>query len=313
MTSPANPILVTGAAGQLGGIGRLVFESLRNRGVAVRAIVRRDDERAEALRHRGAEVAVVDLTRPEEVVPALEGCTRAYFGMSVSASYLEATVVMAAAVRTRSDFELLVNMSQMTVSQMSLTSMTDSRQQRQHWLAEQALNWSGVPVTHIRPTVFQENPFFMGWAAESIAESGTLRLPFGKGRSSPVAARDVAEVIAAILMDPGPYVGQVVELTGPRSVDLNGLADEYASALGRPVTYVPVPLESWRNELKKRGLPDHLYGHLLTMAELHAANRYDRRTDSIERILGRAPTSLRETVTSNRQLFQASGPAPKQR
>ena len=144
----------------------------------------------------------------------------------------------------------------------------------------------------------------MTLVAKAIAESGTLRLPFGTGRTSPVAARDVAEVIATILLDPGPYVGQVVELTGPRSVNLNELADEYSSALGRPVTYVPVALEDWRDELKKLGLPDHLSKHLLTMAELHAANRYDRHTDSIARILGRAPTSLRETVIGNGQLFQ---------
>jgi len=305
----SRPVLVTGAAGQVGGIGRLVVETLRDRGVPVRAVVRSDDARAAALRLRGAEVAVADLTRPEQVVPVLDGCTRGYFGMSVSPSYLEATLVMAAAARVRSDLELLVNMSQMTVSQMDLTRATDSPQHRQHWLGEQALNWSGVPVAHIRPTVFQENPLFMGLVAKSIAEAGTLRLPFGTGRTSPVAARDVAEVIAAILLDPKPYVGQVVELTGPRSVDLHELANEYSSALDRPVTYVPAPLEDWGDELSKRGLPDHLFHHLLTMAELHAANRYDRHTDGIARILGRAPTSLRETVIGNGELFQRSGSA----
>jgi uncharacterized protein YbjT (DUF2867 family) len=305
----SRPVLVTGAAGQVGGIGRLLVETLRDRGVAVRAVVRSDDARAAALRLRGAEVAVADLTRPEQVVPVLDGCTRGYFGMSVSPSYLEATLVMAAAARARSDLELLVNMSQMTVSQMDLTRTTFSPQHRQHWLGEQALNWSGVPVTHVRPTVFQENPLFMALVAKPIAESGTLRLPFGTGRTSPVAARDVAEVIAAILLHPKPYVGQVVELTGPRSVDLYELADEYSSALDRPVTYVPVPLEDWRDEFSKRCLPDHLFHHLLTMAELHAANRYDRHTDGIARILGRAPTSLRETVAGNRQLFQPSGRA----
>ena len=303
----SHPVLVTGAAGQVGGIGRLVVETLRDRGVTVRAVVRSEDARAAALRLRGAEVAVVDLTRPEQVVPVLDGCTRGYFGMSVSPSYLEATLVMAASARTRSDLELLVNMSQMTVSQMDLTRTTDSPQHRQHWLGEQALDWSGVPVAHIRPTVFQENPLFMDLVAKSIAESGILRLPFGAGRTSPVAARDVAEVIAAILLDPKPYVGQVVELTGPRSVDLNELADEYSSALGRPVTYVPVPLEDWRDEFSKREFPDHLSKHLLTMAELHAANRYDRHADNVAHILGRAPTSMRETVMSNRQLFQLRG------
>jgi uncharacterized protein YbjT (DUF2867 family) len=56
-------------------------------------------------------------------------------------------------------------MSQLTVSQMSLTEMTDSPQHRQHWLAEQALNWSGLPVVHVRPTVFLQNPLFLDWAA----------------------------------------------------------------------------------------------------------------------------------------------------
>src|SRR5438477_9761703 len=150
-------------------------------------------------------------------------------------------------------------MSQMTVSQMSLSHMTDSTQQRQHWLAEQALNWSGLPVVHVRPTVFLQNFFFLDWAAESIAHDGTIRLPFGSGRTSPVDTRDVAEVIAAILASPAGHVGKVYDLTGPKSQDVHGIAAEYAEALGRAVAYVDVPLERWRDEeLRKFGLPEHL-------------------------------------------------------
>ena len=126
-------------------------------------------------------------------------CTRGYFGMSVSPSYLEVTLVMASASRARSNFELLVNMSQMTVSQTSPT--TDSPQHRQRWLGEQALNWSGAPVAHIQPTFFQETPLFVDLVvAKSIVEFCTLRLPFrglahlarcgarcgGGGRGNPV-------------------------------------------------------------------------------------------------------------------------------
>ena len=92
------------------------------------------------MRATGAEVAVADLTRATDVMRALEGCRRVYFGMSVSAPYLEATVTAAAAARQQGDLEVFVNISQMTVSQMNLTETTDSPQQRQHWLAEQALN-----------------------------------------------------------------------------------------------------------------------------------------------------------------------------
>jgi uncharacterized protein YbjT (DUF2867 family) len=297
-------ILVTGAAGRIGGVGGTVVEALRKRSLPVRALVRREDERAAALRTTGAEVVVGDLTRPADVLRALAGCRRMYFGMSVSAPYLEATVTTAAVARARGDLEAFVNMSQMTVSQMSLTETTDSPQHRQHWLAEQALNWSGLPVVHVRPTVFLQNPFFLDWAARSIRRDGTIRLPFGSGRTSPVDTLDVAEVIAAILASPAAHIGKVHELTGPKSQDLHGLAAEYAAALGRPVMYVDVPLEQWRDEeLRKLGLPEHLFGHLLTMAKLHAEGRYDRLTHDVEAILGRPATSARDFVARHAATF----------
>jgi len=164
------PILVAGAAGRVGGVGGEIVEILRSRDLPVRALVRTDDDRAEALRATGAEVVIGDLTRATDVARALEGCRRMYFGMSVSAPYLEATVTAAAVARTRSDLEVFVNISQLTVSQMSLTAMTDSLQQRLHWLGEQALNWSGLPVVHVRATVFLQH-FFMSGATGNSARA----------------------------------------------------------------------------------------------------------------------------------------------
>ena len=47
--SLVDPILVTGAAGRVGAIGRTVTELLLKQGKAVRAMVRNEDERAQAL------------------------------------------------------------------------------------------------------------------------------------------------------------------------------------------------------------------------------------------------------------------------
>src|SRR5262247_4056222 len=162
------PILVTGAAGQLGAIGRNVTGLLLERGLPVRALVRREDERAAALRAAGAEVVVGDLLEPADVHRAVSGCRRVYFGMSVSAGYLEATVTMATIAR-EVGVAALVNMSQMTVSQMSIQSTTPSPQQRQHWLSEQTLAWSGLPVVTIRPTVFLEG-FFLPLTGPSVRD-----------------------------------------------------------------------------------------------------------------------------------------------
>ncbi len=93
------PILVTGAAGQLGAVGRTVTTLLLERGLAVRAMVRREDDRAAALRAAGAEVVVGDLLDSADVYRVVRGCRRVYFGMSVSPGYLEATVTMATVAR----------------------------------------------------------------------------------------------------------------------------------------------------------------------------------------------------------------------
>ncbi|MGW3434751.1 NAD(P)H-binding protein [Streptomyces melanosporofaciens] len=300
----AAPILVTGAAGSVGGIGRTVVEELRRRDLPVRAMVHREDERAEALRATGAEVVAGDLTRAPDVARVLDGCGRMYFGMSVSPKYLEATMTTAAVARDYARLDALVNMSQMTVSQMDLTSTSESTQQREHWLAEQALDWSGLPVAHLRPTIFMENPLFTTFAYRSIAEEGTIRLPFGTGRTSPVAARDVAAVVTEILVDPTSHIGRTYHLTGPASVDMTTMAQEFADALGRPVSYVDVSYEAWvEHDLKALGLPGHLFDHLATMARLHAENRYDRRTDDIETITGRPATGVRDFVHEHPELF----------
>ena len=130
-----SPILVTGAAGAVGAIGRNLTAMLLAKGHKVRALVRREDERAGGLRRRGAEVVQGDLTDLASMHRAVEGCARIYFGMSVSAAYQEVTV-NAAAVARHHGVEAFVNMSQMTVTQMSITETTDSPQHKLHWLAE---------------------------------------------------------------------------------------------------------------------------------------------------------------------------------
>jgi uncharacterized protein YbjT (DUF2867 family) len=264
-------------------------------------MVRRDDERAAALRSAGAEVVVGDLLEPADVHRTLRGCRRVYFGMSVSAGYLEATVIVAAVARELG-VDVLVNMSQMTVSQMSIQNTTQSPQQRQHWLSEQALAWSGLPVVTIRPTVFLEG-FFLPLTGPTVRDRGRIELPFGQGKTNPVAAADVARVVAAVLANPAPHLGRIYELTGPRSQDMHGIAREYSDALGREITYADIAPEDWERGLKGHGLPEHLTRHLVTMAELNRAGRYDRQADGVERVTGRPAMSVREFVSLHADEF----------
>ena len=298
-----NPILVTGAAGRAGGIGRTVTGLLLKQGKAVRAMVRIEDERAQALRDMGAEVVVGDLLDLKSMHRAIAGCDTMYLGMSVSDTYLTATV-NAAAVAKHHGVKVLINMSQMTLSQMSITETTPSPQHKLHWLAEQALNWSGLPVVHVRPTVLLEG-FFLIVTPDSVRESNQIRLPFGEGKTSPVAVEDVARVVAALLADPRPHIGKIYHLTGPQSENMDAIAQEYSEALGRTITFVDIPVEVWRGGLLKRGLPVHLVNHLATMADLHRAGRYDRMSGDVLMLTGQAPLSVEEFVRRNAATFTA--------
>ncbi|MER5408351.1 NAD(P)H-binding protein [Streptomyces sp. NPDC002769] len=294
-----NLVLIPGA----GGVGRAVFEHLRAQDVPVRFMVRRDDERSAELRALGAEVVIGDLTRPETVAAALRGVARMYFALRVSPDHLLAATVVASVAREYGRLDALVGLSQMTVSQMTATSTEESHQQRLHWLAEQVLNWSGLPVVHIRPTAFLDTPLFTTMAARSIQANGTIALPFGTGRTSPVAVDDVARVVATVLRDPAPHIGRVHELTGPRSVDMPELAAEFSRALGRPVSYADMPLDRWEAQLPKLGMPPHLQQHVATMARLHRDNRYDRTTDGVERVTGVPARSIEEFVAARKDFY----------
>lgn len=298
------PILVTGAAGRVGAVGRTVTELLLTQGHAVRAMVRHEDDRAQALRAMGAEVVVGDLLDLDSMHRAIAGCETMYFGMSVSETYLAATVNVAA-VAKHHGVKAFINMSQMTVSQMSITDTTSSPQHKLHWLAEQALNWSGLPVVHVRPTVFLDG-FFLLFTSDSVKQYHQIRLPFGDGKTSPIAADDVALAIAALLANPQPHIGKVYHLTGPQSDNMQFYAQEYSKALGRTITFHDIPVEPWRDDLLKRGLPAHLVNHLATMADLHRAGRYDRMSDDILTLTGQAPQSLQEFVRKHAAIFTPS-------
>jgi uncharacterized protein YbjT (DUF2867 family) len=300
----ANPILVTGAAGRVGAVGRTVTEVLLKQGKTVRAMVRHQDERAQALRDMGAEVVVGDLLDLDSLHRVIAGCERMYFGMSVSDAYLAATVT-AAAVAKHHGVKAFINISQMTLSQMSVTETTASPQHKLQWLSEQALNWSGLPVVHVRPTVFLEG-FFLIFTSDSVRQSNQIRLPLGQGKTSPIAAEDVARVVATLLVNPQPHIGKIYNLTGPQSENMHFFAQEYSKALGRKITYQDIPVERWRDALLERGLPLHLVNHLTTMADLHRAGRYDRMSHDVFTLTGQRPQTVQEFVRKNAATFTAS-------
>jgi uncharacterized protein YbjT (DUF2867 family) len=181
---------------------------------------------------------------------------------------------------------------------MSVTETTPSPQQKLHWLSEQVLNWSGLPVIHMRPTIFMEAFYFM---AAPMKRDGEMRVPFGQARSSPIAASDVALAVSKILLNPSPHIGKVYQLTGPQSQTMDQIAEEYSRGLGKKIRYVDVPFEEWWKDFASEGFLPHAREHVGAMAALHKQNRYDRYTEDFKDITGRDPITIEKWLSAMTQ------------
>jgi NAD(P)H dehydrogenase (quinone) len=170
--------LIAGAGGRTGATGNHVVRQLLAKGLPVRAFVLHADQRSERLAALGAEVVVGDLHDIEAVRRAMRGIMRAYFVYPLAEGLLDAITVYAAAAK-EAGVEFIVNMSQ-------ITARTDypSIAGRRYWLGERILDWSGIGVTHLRPTIFLENLLVF---ADVIRKESKIFLPYGQGKSAPVS------------------------------------------------------------------------------------------------------------------------------
>jgi uncharacterized protein YbjT (DUF2867 family) len=184
-------VLITGATGDT---GRASVREAISLGLNVRAMVRKFDERSNALAVQGAEVVIGDLFDVNSIRAALEGVEAAYFVYPVAPGLIAASVNFALAAK-EAGTKSVINLSQRSQNRDSTSPSC-----RDTYISEQVFNWSGVPIIHLRPTLFLEwllYPFQLPYL-----QQGILRLPAGKGRHSPIAVADQGRAIAALLKNP---------------------------------------------------------------------------------------------------------------
>jgi NAD(P)H dehydrogenase (quinone) len=284
-------MLVTAASGKTGGY---TVPLLLERGHWVRAFVHRRDERSERLASHGAEIIEGDLLDLDAVRAALSGVNGAYFCFPIAPGLVEATAYFAQAAR-EAGVGAIVNMSQISARAEALSDAA-----RQHWISERVLDWSGVSVTHLRPTFFAE---WLTMLADTFKDDGIIRLPFGDGRHAPIAAADQARVIAAILSDPTPHAGAIYPLFGPTEMTYHEIAAEVTRALNRPIRYQPVPVDAFGNVLRARGMSPHLIQHLSNVAIDYQNGIFAGTNDIVERVGGAPPTGVASFVADHRAAF----------
>jgi len=255
--------LVVGGTGKT---GRRVLERLQARGLAVRSASRSSEP-------------PFDWNDRATWAPALSGATAAYV------SYFPDIAVPGAA-DTVGEFARLAVRS--GVRRLALLS---GRGEEEAERAERLVQDAGADWTIVRCTWFSQN-FSEGYMLDPI-RSGEVALPVGGVPEPFVDADDIADVAVAALTEDG-HGGRVYELTGPRLLTFAQAIAEIAVAAGRPVRFVPIPLEDFAAAMTEAGEPDdvvwllrYLFAEVLDGRNAHLA-------DGVQQALGREPRDFAE-------------------
>lgn len=283
--------LITGATGAT---GKSAVELLLERGHKVRAFVHKHDEKSAQLQQMGAEIAVGDLLDFTTIRPALEGVSGAYFVYPIAPGIVQATAYFAQAA-LEATVEIVVNMSQVNARRN-----TKSLASFNHWMAEKVFDWSGVAVTHLKPTFFAE--WFL-YYAQGI-KKGLVQMPFaGESKHAPIAAEDQARMIATILENPSAHAGKAYPLLGPKEYTYPEAFAEISNILGHNITYEEISLEAFKEQWLKRRSP-FLAQHVFYAAQDHMAGILSGTDSVIEKITGHKPLGLEEFIQKNRSAFE---------
>ncbi len=258
MTTDKKPTVVLGGTGKT---GRRVVERLTARGLPVRI-------------GTPSRQPPFDWGDRATWAPALDGVGSVYL------TYYPDLAVPGAVEAVASFAEQAV---QSGILRMALLS---GRGEPEAERAEQAVGESGAELTILRSTWFMQN-FSEDYMLEHVLSS-EIRLPAGDVPTPFLDVDDIADVAVAALTEDG-HVGQLYELTGPRSLTFAEVAAEISTAVGREIRYVPVSLEEHAAEAAEHGLPPEVVDLLTYLFREVVDGRNANTTDGVRRALGREP------------------------
>lgn len=276
----AKTILITGANGN---VSSGILAQLKGSGHKLRALVR-NASKGEALKQQGVDVRVGDLEKPWTLGPAFEGAETVWILTPPGPRAPEQSSNALWAAK-QAGAKHVVRMSAVGAAYNAPTINS-----RLHALSDAELAGSGIPYTIVKPQFFAQN---MMMAAASVAKEGAMYFALGEGKVGIVDTRDIGEFAARVLTTPG-HEGKTYTITGPASVNMHQVATAVGAAVGKPVKYIPVPIEGMKQTLKQMGMDEWTMNLLSDYFIAYSRNWGDIVTEDFQRVTGKAPRSLEQ-------------------
>jgi NAD(P)H dehydrogenase (quinone) len=225
--TPKSLVLVTAAGGST---GLETVRALLALGHPVRALVRTDDHRAQALRDLGVSVVFGSLDSLRDVRLALASVQAAYFCYPLAEGLVEAAVIFAQAAK-EAGVSYIANMSHRQSAPAPRSKATQN-----HWLSERVFDMSGVPTVHLRPTVFSDWLLYIA----PLIQYGRFVMTFApEARYAPISPADIACMTAALISTQS-HAGEALLMHGAKEYSQVELCALVSRILGRPLTYEQV-------------------------------------------------------------------------
>jgi len=286
MSTTKPNILVTSGAGNT---GRPVAQDLLRAGFPVRAMVRREDQRAQHLRELGADVVVGNLFDVRDLRSAMDGVQRAYFVAPHGPNGLHASMAFAVAAE-EAKLESVT-----TLTQWLLHPGHPSLATRELWLADQITPWMpNVDVVQITPGWFAWTYFLV---LDVIAQLGVFPMALGEGRNAPPSNEDMGAVVAATLTNPAPHIGKTYRPTGPKLLAPEEIAATFAKVLGHDVKYAPSSVDMFVKAATVAGFPAYDISQVRLYLTDYQQDAFavGAPTDVVRELTGREPEDF-ETI-----------------
>jgi uncharacterized protein YbjT (DUF2867 family) len=235
-----------------------------------------------------------DLTDRQSLTTALEGIEKVYLVMAADLRQPEFEGNMIEAAH-RSGVRHIVKLSVMGASEHSPVLFG-----RNHAQVERHLRESGIPHTLIRPNFFMQNLLSF---APTIRSEGVLYAPMKDGKVSMIDVRDIAAVAATALTHDG-HEGKTYEITGPEAISFEQVAEKLSNAIHRQVRYVDVALETAREALIARGMPDWYAEATVKLLEVLSAGMGAGATSTVQEVTGKAPHTFDDFARDHAEAFK---------
>lgn len=304
--SGGKPLFVSGATGRHGGTGHVVIGELLKKGARVRALARVDDERAASLRAAGADVVIGDLHDHRTLRSSLEGVEAAYFTYPMKFGSVDAAANFAAAARAARVPRIVI------MSAISAGPEHPSPLARSKWLADQVIEWAGLPYLSLRVA---------GWFYENLAllhgtdirGDGVIRNSFGGDVQVPwIDTEDAGKIAAMALLHPERF-GQdrVVYPAFTELLSFPQIAKLVGERISKSVRHETIPPKEWQERLIRLSASDDRIDAL--MAEHLAVNTVVfsqvRRPPQVnllgfETLTGEKPMTLASAIATGRLSFE---------